>query len=134
MKLLLDTHVLLWTLLDSPILSEKARELILHTENQVYFSILSLWEIQLKHDLHPDLMPINARQFQEFCLESGFILLPLETESIFSLARLARPKEAKRHKDPFDRLLICQAISKNMLFLTHDSLLLDYSEPCVCLI
>ena len=111
MKLLIDTHILLWALLDDDRLPQKARELLTHTENDVYYSIISLWEIELKH-----------------------LLRPLHSRHIFALSSLYRPDTAKPHKDPFDRLLICQAKCENMVFLTHDALLADYNEPCVRLV
>ena len=134
MKLLIDTHILLWALLDDDRLSQKARELLTHTENDVYYSIISLWEIELKHLLHPTQMPINAQAIDAYAQKAGFQSFPLHDRHIFALSSLYRPDTAKPHKDPFDRLLICQAKCENMIFLTHDTLLADYNEPCVCLV
>ena len=134
MTLLLDTHILLWALLDDDRLPKKARKLLTNTENDIYYSIISLWEIELKHFLHPTQMPINAQDIGVYAQEAGFQSLPLHDNHIFALSSLYRPDTAKPHKDPFDRLLICQAKCENMLFLTHDTLLADYNEPCVCLI
>ena len=134
MKLLIDTHILLWALLDDDRLPQKARELLTHTENDVYYSIISLWEIELKHHLHPTQMPINAQAIDAYAQKAGFQSFPLHDRHIFALSSLYRPDTAKPHKDPFDRLLICQAKCENMIFLTHDTLLADYNEPCVCLV
>lgn len=134
MKLLIDTHILLWALLDDDRLPQKARELLTHTENDVYYSIISLWEIELKHLLHPTQMPINAQAIDAYAQKAGFQSFPLHDRHIFALSSLYRPDTAKPHKDPFDCLLICQAKCENMIFLTHDTLLADYNEPCVCLV
>ena len=134
MKLLIDTHILLWALLDDDRLPQKARELLTHTENDVYYSIISLWEIELKHLLHPTQMPINAQAIDAYAQKAGFQSFPLHDRHIFALSSLYRSDTAKPHKDPFGRLLICQAKCENMIFLTHDTLLADYNEPCVCLV
>ena len=131
MKILLDTHVLLWTLTDDAKLSSKARELIELPENDIYYSILSLWELKLKHMLHPDLMPVGPEEVSEYCHISGILELNIRKEHIFRLSELKRTESLPPHKDPFDRLLICQAATENMLFLTHDSRFLDYDEPCI---
>ena len=134
MKHLIDTHILLWALLDDDRLPKKAGELLTHTGNDVYYSIISLLEIELKHLLHPTQMPINAQAIDVYAQEAGFQSLPLHDRHIFALSSLYRPDTVKPHKDPFDRLLICQAKCENMVFLTHDTLLADYNEPCVCLV
>lgn len=134
MKHLIDTHILLWALLDDDRLPKNAGELLTHTGNDVYYSIISLLEIELKHLLHPTQMPINAQAIDVYAQEAGFQSPPLHDRHIFALSSLYRPDTAKPHKDPFDRLLICQAKCENMVFLTHDTLLVDYNEPCVCLV
>lgn len=134
MKILVDTHILLWTLSDDVKLSKKARVIIEQTENDIYYSIISLWEIELKYLLHPTQMPVRAEDITMYCEEAGIRQLSLREGHIFTLHTLACAEHAKPHKDPFDRLLICQAKCENMLFLTHDVLLQDYDEPCVSLV
>ena len=131
MKLLLDTHILLWTLSDDVQLPEKARKLLENEENEVYYSLVSLWELQIKLLAHPGQMDFTAKQVADYCSESGFYKLPIREEHIFCLQNLKRPESAPVHKDPFDRLLICQAMEENMLFITHDHLIPDYNEPCI---
>ena len=133
MKLLLDTHVLLWTIAGDDRLPEKAKELILQEENEIYFSIISLWEIQIKYLLHPAEMK-PAEYVMKCCEKADFHLLNLSSESICKLAELSRPESAPKHKDPFDRMLICQAVTEDMLFLTHDTLLPDYAVPNILLV
>lgn len=131
MNLLLDTHILLWALSDDPKLPEQAREMILSEKNHIFYSILSLWEIELKHRKHPAELPITAHEIAEYCNTAGYTELQLQNQSIYLLKTLQRPEKSARHKDPFDCMLICQAKSVGMLFLTHDSLLTDYNEPCI---
>lgn len=134
MRLLLDTHILLWALLDDPRLSEKARSFLLDEKNTIYYSSLSLWEVELKHLRHPEQMSVNAQNVSVYARASGFHLLNLRENHIFTLPTLQRAVNAKLHNDPFDRLLICQAKYEKMTFLTHDALLKDYNEPCAVFI
>ena len=124
MKLLLDTHILLWWLNDDEKLPEKAHCLISHADNAVYVSHISLWEIQIKvmtGKLHADLkaiigqLPVN--DFQE---------LPSHAEHIIALSQLP-----SFHQDPFDRMLIAQAISEPLHLLTHDKNVSLYSESII---
>lgn len=131
MNILLDTHFLLWAVLNPDILSDDVRTLLLDTNNTIYYSILSLWEIEIKHLKRPEDMAVTARDIDELSKEAGFIYFPLQRMHIMSLSTLVRDANAKPHKDPFDRLLIAQAKSSNMLLLTHDELLPAYNESCV---
>ncbi len=131
MNLLLDTHILLWALTDDPRLDERARKLILDEKNEIYYSILSLWEIELKRLAHPDAMTITAKELAEYCAQAGYMRLPLQEQHIFALENLRRKPDAPVHKDPFDRLLICQACTEGMAFITHDALISGYDEKCI---
>lgn len=131
MKLLLDTHILLWTLADDVRLSEKARKLFENEENDLYYSIASIWEIQMKCLAHPGQMDFTAEQISHYCKESGFYKLPVNEAHIFYLKELKHIENAPPHKDPFDRIMVCQAAVENMLFVTHDHLIAGYNEPCI---
>lgn len=131
MNVLLDTHILLWALSNDARLPEKARKLIENENNEIYYSIVSLWEVEIKHLSHPDAMPVSAKQLTEYCMQSGFRKMSIKENHIFAMANLKREKDAPPHKDPFDRILICQAFTENMIFVTHDSLISGYSEPCI---
>ena len=126
MKILLDTHIVIWALFDSSFLSPIARELIWDSQNEIYYSILSMWEIEMKHSLHPDKMKVSAREVQDYCIVSGFSMLGLKESHIDMLSTLKRPDEAPPHKDPFDKMLICQSLAERMTFLTHDGLIRYY--------
>lgn len=131
MKLLLDTHLLLWALLDSPQLPLQARTLILDQANSIHYSVASLWEVQIKHDAHPDRMLVGAQALARYCRQAGFLPLPIAERHIVALGSLSRVAGAPPHKDPFDRIMICQAKVDGLVLLTHDGLLAGYGEPCV---
>ncbi len=131
MKLLLDTHILLWALANDQHLSDQARKLIADEKNDIYYSILSLWEIELKRLAHPDVMAITAKALTKYCAQAGFLKLSLQEQHIFAMETLKRKPDAAIHKDPVDRLLVCQAKTERMLFLTHDALISGYDEKCI---
>lgn len=131
MNLLLDTHVAIWALNDDPALSAKARKLILDPDNTIYYSTVSVWEVQLKHERRPQAIPFNEADFSEGCREAGFIPLNLSDKHILAVSTLKRDGDAQPHNDPFDRLLLAQAKVENMSFLTHDELIPGYRESCV---
>ncbi|MBQ9000689.1 MAG: type II toxin-antitoxin system VapC family toxin [Eggerthellaceae bacterium] len=134
MDILLDTHVALWALDDSPLLSKQARELILDGGNRVFVSDVSAWEIATKHVSHPDKMPSGAARFIGLCREAGYLNLPLSPEAVVAYENLDIERAASVHKDPYDRMLIAQSKVAKMLFLTHDKTLSLYGEPLVCIV
>lgn len=131
MNILLDTHIVLWYLNGDSKLSEKAKSYIDDWENNLYFSLASLWEIEIKHIIHPDKMANSASEILDLCKAADFKLLPLNPEHIKLLHTLHRDEKSPPHNDPFDRILISQAKFEEMVFLTHDGLLKYYNEPCV---
>ncbi len=120
MKLLLDTQIYLWVLDDSPRLSQRAREIIL-TADQVLVSAATIWEAAIKNALGK--LRVDLALLVAEIARSGFIELPI-------LARHAAAVSAlpMHHKDPFDRLLIAQALTEPARLLTADSMLQSYSE------
>ena len=134
MRILLDTHILLWTIAKNDRLPVKARKLIGNEENDIFFSLVSVWEVAIKHVIKPQDMPISEEDFAKYCLASKFIPLSVEMKHIFALKTMQRANHAPTHKDPFDRLLIAQAKTEDMLFITHDKLLPYYEEPCIVLV
>lgn len=131
MKILIDTHIAIWAVLNNPKLSEKSKELILNERNEIFYSTASIWEITIKHMLHPDKIRINGKLLEKGCEDNGYIVLPIFNEHIFALETLNRLENAPPHKDPFDRIMVAQAKAENMMFLTHDSLIPYYDEPFI---
>lgn len=120
MRILLDTHILLWTLADSPQIS-KIRDLILANETEVYISTASWWELSIK--IGTGKINVDLGMLRAAAAESGFIDLPVlgaHTQTLLTLPLL--------HRDPFDRMLIAQAISEPMRLITNDQVLREYSN------
>lgn len=127
MKILLDTHIIIWALTNSPKLPQEAKELILQPENDIYFSVISLWEIEIKRLIKTDSMPVTAQETYDYCKQAGFQAISLQENIIYKLQELSRPETEPLHKDPFDCMLIGQAISNDMKFLTYYSLIKSYA-------
>ncbi|CDQ09347.1 PIN domain protein [Acidithiobacillus ferrivorans] len=121
MNLLLDTHIALWAITDSPKLSQKARDLIQSPKSSVWISTASLWEIAIKHALGRGDMPVSSPEALRYFQESGYQLLPIEAEHAIAVEELPA-----HHQDPFDRLLVAQALVEPMRLLTHDPLVARY--------
>ncbi len=128
MNLLLDTHVALWAITNSPRLTETARELLLSANANLWVSTASLWEIAIKRSLADSNMPISSDEALHYFRGSGYGILAIEADHVLAVETLE-----PHHKDPFDRILIAQAIVEPMRLITHDRQLARY-HPNVVLI
>lgn len=126
MNLLLDTHVALWAITDSPKLPKKARELIASPKSTVWVSAANLWEIAIKHSLGRGDMPVSSRDAMRYFKESGYRTLPVEAEHAIAAEELPN-----HHQDPFDRILVAQALVEPMRLMTHDPLVALYSDTII---
>jgi len=131
MKLLLDTHLLLWagvagssTLGGS--LPEEARRLIEDEANTLYFSPASVWEIAIKNALGKPDFRVDPHLFRRALLDNGYVELPITSAHTAGIANLP-----DHHKDPFDRLLISQATVEGILLLTNDETVARYTASPV---
>lgn len=124
MKYLLDTHLLIWASSDSKQLSRKAREFIENTENALFFSALSIWEIAIKTSLGRADFALNVHQFRRGLLDAGYEEIPLTSNHALHLQNLPH-----LHKDPFDRMLVAQATSEGIVLLTADKTIAAYAGP-----
>ena len=132
MKILLDTHILVWFHTRNEELSEKAWNILLNPENEIYYSSINVWEAQLKHLKHSDEINFSGDELNYMSEKAGLKCLYVKPQHCTELKTLIYAENAPHpHKDPFDRMLICQAKSENMLLMTHDSLIPYYNEPCV---
>ncbi len=130
-KMLLDTHIVLWAIADSAKLPEKIINLLESKENEVSYSVASIWEVAIKHKIRPAQMPLPEEVFVGLCQKVGFTQLPIKPEHIFCLKELVRPLDAPKHNDPFDRMLLAQAKYEKLKLVTHDSMFLHYKEDCI---
>ena len=123
MKILLDTHLLLWGMTGSSKLSNRARSYLQDKENLCYFSAASIWEIGLKRRNHPETIPMLPEEVCQFCLNSGLHALSVDAFHA-SVAEELPPI----HGDPFDRMLVAQSREEGMVLLTHDGKLSAYGD------
>lgn len=128
---LADTHLALWLIDGSDKLPVRAKDMMCGEAGLWYLSVVSVWEVMLKHQTRPEQMLIDAETFLRDCEASGFRLLGIEPPHVFEASRLPL---LKIHKDPFDRMLLAQARSENMTLVTHDQLLGLYDDPHVLLV
>ena len=121
MKVLLDTHILLWAAADSASLSEKAREILLSGSAELHFSAASIWEVAIKMGLGRPDFAVDPRQLRRGLLSNGYLELPITGEHAVEVSELE-----DLHKDPFDRILIAQAKVEGMQLVTADKLVAQY--------
>lgn len=122
MQYLLDTHVIIWlTGVDEWKLSPKSKEIILHGQNDLYLSVVSIWEIALKVNKNKLNLGISMEELIEKIIKSGINITSLSTLYILGLASLPN-----FHSDPFDRLIVSTALAENLVILTADDNLKKY--------
>lgn len=123
MKYLLDTHVVLWWLIEPQTIAAKARTIILNRNNKIFISSVSFWEMVVKENLGRLTLPQNMI---ELLKNEGFEMLPFVYEEAFAIIDLP-----DIHQDPFDRMLIAQAKYNDLVFITRDQKLLKYPIECI---
>jgi PIN domain nuclease of toxin-antitoxin system len=124
MKLLLDTHLLLWAAGRADRLSAEARRLIEAPENELFFSVASLWEVVIKRGLGREDFKADARLLRRGLLDNGYSEMSIGSEHVVAIENLP-----PLHKDPFDRLLVAQATTEGVTLLTTDKLVAQYPGP-----
>jgi PIN domain nuclease of toxin-antitoxin system len=124
MKILLDTHYLLWSFMDTSKINKKTYSALLSNENEIYYSQASLWEISIKYNLGKIvLIGMTPEEFYREIENSHLKCRSLENEELITFHKL--PIE---HKDPFDRIMIWQAIKSEYYFLSSDGKIEDYAK------
>ena len=123
MKLLLDTHIVLWAAGQPEKLSESARALLTAPGNVLLFSAASIWEIVIKRGLGREDFKVDPRRLRKMLIVHGYTELPVTAEHALAIETLPL-----LHKDPFDRLLVAQARAEGMLLLTMDASVSQYQE------
>ena len=126
MKLLLDTHVLIWWQRDDPRLGQRVRALLADPANQPWVSAASFWEIAIKH--RTGKLDVAARDAWSEAADDGFAILALAPEHMAAVAALPL---VDGHNDPFDHLLLAQAASEDMRLVTADRHMTAYGVPCI---
>jgi PIN domain nuclease of toxin-antitoxin system len=124
MKLLLDTHLLLWAAQGAEYLPVDAQGLMSAPANELFFSVASLWEIVIKCGLGRDDFKVDPRVLRRSLQDNAYHELPIHSEHAVAIATLP-----PIHKDPFDRLLISQALVEGITLLTADARVAEYPGP-----
>ena len=124
MKLLLDTQLLLWAAGQPERLSTAARKILNTPGNELLFSAASLWEITIKNTLGREDFRVEPRLLRRGLLDNGYVELPITSEHAVNVDGLP-----PLHKDPFDRLLLAQALTEGITLLTGDAQLARYRGP-----
>ncbi len=122
MKVLLDTHILLWWLADDRRLSKMARTVLADPANEVFVSVVSLWELAIK--TASGKLDVSVAEVAAVLKEGDYSVLPVHERHVLSLAGLP-----PHHGDPFDRMLIAQAMADSLRLLTQDRVLARYGDP-----
>jgi PIN domain nuclease of toxin-antitoxin system len=122
-RLLVDTHLLLWATARSRRLPREARRLLEDPANEVFFSAASLWEIVVKMALRRSDFKVDVGLLRPALAEMGFAELPVTGAHAESLARLPPV-----HNDPFDRMLVAQSLAEPLVLLTNDGVLAAYGD------
>jgi PIN domain nuclease of toxin-antitoxin system len=123
LKLLLDTHILLWAAGQPDRLSPLARDMIVDRRNTLFFSAASIWEIVIKMGIGRDDFNVDPYRLRKMLVLNDYNELPITSEHVLRVGTLP-----PLHKDPFDRILIAQARSEGMSLLTVDTQVAAYGE------
>lgn len=128
MRLLLDTHIAIWSASDSALLAPSIKSLLRDPDNDVFVSAASIWEIAIKHPLGRRVgqLPFGAGEALKIFAEVGYLLLPVSPEHAAAVETLPM-----HHADPFDRLLIAQALTEPMRLVTSDAQVARYGEMII---
>lgn len=124
MKVLLDTHLLLWAAGAPDRLSPMARSLLENEQTEPMFSAVSLWEITIKHSLGRPDFQVEPRVLRRGLLDNGYLELAMTSEHAVTVGSLP-----PLHRDPFDRILVAQATVEGITLLTSDAMVAAYPGP-----
>ena len=124
MKLLLDSHLLVWVSSTSERLSSAARSLIRNSDNDLFFSAASVWELAIKQGSKKYDVNVDAALLRRGLLDNGYAELPVSSEHAVAIRTLPH-----LHKDPFDRILVAQATVEGITLLTADPIVARYPGP-----
>ena len=126
MNYLLDTHTFIWFINGDKSLPVDIIEKIRNVKNQCFFSVVGLWEIAIKVKLDKLQLKSDFKKISKFCLENEIEILPITFEHILELNKLEF-----HHRDPFDRLIIAQAITEDLTIISKDGNFVHYPVKCI---
>ena len=126
MDLLIDTHAVIWFITENNKLPQRTRKIIENINNNCFMSIASYWEIAIKQSLGRLILNSGLEKIFQIIEESGFEVLPITVNHILRNAKLEF-----HHQDPFDRIMIAQAINENLSIVTKDEQFSNYEVPLI---
>ena len=124
MVYLLDTCILIKAIAEPEKINKNILDKLLDKHNQLFVSASSIWEITIKHNKHPDLVPFSGRDILEKLEQSDTPIIPIDKECI---ANLEEVYKIMLHNDPFDHMLLATAKAKSLILITEDKLLAKYN-------
>lgn len=122
---LLDTHALVFFLDDNPDLPAKTRDVI-ESEETLYISIASFWELAIKESIGKIKLPAAIHELMDYCIDNGISIIPIEADHLSRIKDLP-----KYHGDPFDRMIICQAMVHDLTIVTRDGFIPRYNVKTI---
>ena len=131
MNILMDTHIALWGMTDDKRLCKKARDILLDPGNNLYYSAASVFEVDMKTKSRKYNLEFTTDDFIRECREAGYIHLPLTDEHISEANKLIWEGKGEEHREPFDRILLAQALTEGMHLITHDEKIPQFNQHCV---
>ena len=126
MRYLLDTHIVIWAMVGSEKLSGRVRAILQDSGNEFFVSSASLWEVAIKHHARPLDVPVTVEQMIRFCRSSGIAELPIRFKHSRRVSVLP-----DIHHDPFDRMLIAQAMAEDVKLISHDDKVSRYGDVVI---
>ena len=127
MKYLLDTHIILWAMINDKRLDSDIKNIINDSNNQIFYSTISTWEVELKHQKFKN-FSLTGEQFRFLCNQNYIENIQVKDKHVKKLAEFPKMFRKLDHKDPFDRMLLAQALDENMILITHDKRFKQYSS------
>lgn len=134
MNILLDTQITVWAFTNDKRLSAKAREIILSPQNILFFSSASVIEVDWKTKSKNNNLEFNTAEYLDICYNAGYIQFPMMGKHVAASNNLVWNGDGPEHKDPFDRMLLAQAMAENLMFMTHDVEISKFKQDCVILV
>ena len=131
MNILLDTHIAIWAITDDKRLGKRARDLMLDPGNNLYYSAVSVLEVDMKSKSRKANLGFSSADFVNYCRLAGYIHSPLKEEHITSANDLIWDDVTEEHRDPFDRILLAQTKNEKMHFMTGDSKIAHFKTNCI---
>ena len=134
MKILLDTHIAIWTIINTNLLSKEVIDEIENYDNEVYVSMASIWEVAIKSAKDNKKVGFDEKEFVSYITKMDFNILPIKINHIANLRNLQVYNNNIIHKNPFDRLLVSQSKVEDMFFFTKDEKISNYKYNNIRLI